>query len=59
MSSLCFRAGVQQMRARCSWKAGFIQTPLLLWMPAQLWDPSLAMHLRVITNLASGLLKLL
>ena len=23
-------------RLRCNWNAGFIQTPLLLWMPAQL-----------------------
>lgn len=41
LGCLMLRTGVsskltRSSLARCSWKAGFIQTPLLLWMPAQL-----------------------
>ena len=40
LGCLTLRTGVssklmRSRRARCSWKAGFIHTPLLLWMPAQ------------------------
>lgn len=37
---------ILSMRDRCNWKAGTTSTPLLFFMPAQLNEPNLALHLQ-------------